>query len=228
MSRRGGTGVRAVRKPLVVLAGEDRNDRASLRVVLEELCPQMYGRIVEISDSVRLRDATGANLKSRVQTLARKVKARAAREEAAVACVFVHEDLDGPDGDAYGETHVRVQRALLEVFGSAHYVLSVWEIEAWLLLFPDALTSLVPSWSVPAKYRNRDTGSLSDPKRILMRDCTSARRPYRESDAPSVLSEAVRLQVLDNPRGTNRSWTQLRSDAVECCRLHVRVARRTR
>lgn len=57
--RRGGTGTRAAKKPIIVLAGEDRNDCKSLRILLEAFCPDMRGRIVEIKDSVRLRQATG-------------------------------------------------------------------------------------------------------------------------------------------------------------------------
>ncbi|WP_433362936.1 hypothetical protein [Streptosporangium sp. CA-115845] len=50
MSRRGGTRIRPTRKPIVVVAGEDRNDRLSLRILLEEFCPEMRGRIAEIGD----------------------------------------------------------------------------------------------------------------------------------------------------------------------------------
>jgi hypothetical protein len=46
VSRRGGTRVRPTKKPIVVVAGEDRNDRLALRVLLEEFCPEMRGRIV--------------------------------------------------------------------------------------------------------------------------------------------------------------------------------------
>src|SRR5690606_16939457 len=68
-----------------------------------------------------------------------------------------------------------------------HYVLAVEEMEAWLLLFPDALSDLVGSWKLPAKYRGKDTGRLTDPKGILMREVSKGGRRYRESDAPAVL-----------------------------------------
>ncbi|MGH3624244.1 MAG: hypothetical protein ACRDQ5_21065, partial [Sciscionella sp.] len=66
----------------MVLAGEDSTDRKCLRVLLETFCPDMRGRIVEINDSVRLRQASGENLSGRVSTLAGKVHARAKREAA--------------------------------------------------------------------------------------------------------------------------------------------------
>lgn len=75
MTRRSGTGIGASRKPVVVVAGEDSNDRKGLRVLLEAFCPDMRGRVVEISDSVRLRQAQGATLAPRIATLLRKARA---------------------------------------------------------------------------------------------------------------------------------------------------------
>ncbi|SNS76828.1 hypothetical protein SAMN05421812_101713 [Asanoa hainanensis] len=221
MNRRGGTKIAASRKPIVVLAGEDRSDRASIRVLLEDLCPDTRGRIVEIGDSVRLRDAGSENLKARVTTLRQKVKARAARESADIACVFVHEDFDQPHGDTYETVRTRVEGALLGVFSSAHYVLAVAEMEAWLLLFPDAVAAHKVSWSVPAKYRNRDTGMIADPKRVLMRECTPERLKYRETDAPDVFARAAQMGRLERPVGRNDSWSRFRREADECCRSHI-------
>jgi hypothetical protein len=225
---RGGTRVGATVKPVVVLAGEDSNDRRSLRIVLEAFCPEMRGRIVEINDPARLRDAGPQNLATRVDKLARLIRARATRENADLACVFVHEDFDRVDGSDFDVAHDRVQAALTKEFGTAHYVLSVWEMEAWLLLFPDALTGLVKSWKVPAQYRNRDTGSLDDPKKILMQKVSGTGRRYRESDAPDVLARAVALNRIDRPEGTNRSWQRLHVDAADCCRTHLSPRGRNR
>jgi hypothetical protein len=221
VSPRGGTRVRATAKPVVVLAGEDANDRRCLRIVLEALCPQMAGRLVEINDTVRLRDASAKNLAARAGMLRQKAKARAAREDAELACVFVHEDFDRVDGDEYLTTHGRVQAALAAELGSAHYVLSVWEMESWLFLFPDALLSRASAWRIPAQFRNKDTGLISDPKAVLKRQVSSPARKYRESDAPEVFTEAVLRDILNKPRGTSRSWTQLRDDAADCCRSHL-------
>lgn len=212
---------------MVVLAGEDRNDRECLRVLLEAWCPAMSGRLVEIKDSVRLLHAKShGELTSRVKTLASKARAKAKLERADLACVFVHEDLDRPDGDEYTEARQRVQSALDAQFDNAHYVLSVAEVEAWLLMFPAALTGTVSSWRVPQQYQNRDTGTLGDPKQILTRNVSGSGRRYRESDAPGVLAKAVALNCIDKPIGSNRSWNQLRADVTECCTLHIPRARR--
>lgn len=226
MTRRGGTAISATKRPVVVLAGEDRNDRKSLRVVLEKWCPAMNGRLVEIIDPVRLHGAKShGELTSRVKTLASRARARAKLERADLACVFVHEDFDRPDGDEYVATRTRVQRALDAELANAHYVLSVAEVEAWLLLFPDALTKLVSGWTVPKQYRNRDTGTFDDPKKLLKQNVSTAARRYRESDAPDVLAKAVEQNLLDQPVGSNRSWAQLRADASECGQRHIPTMR---
>ncbi|WP_433300956.1 AAA family ATPase [Actinoplanes sp. CA-030573] len=206
------------------------DDAANLAgfLLLEAFCPGMSGRIVEINDQVRLRGASQQNLSARVSKLASLVRARAAREGTDLACVFVREDLDRVDGSEYDAAPARVQAALAKEFGSLHYVLSVWEIEACLLLFPDALTGGMKSWKAPAQYRDRDTGTLSDPKKILKHKFGGAPRRYRESDAPEVLAQAVALACVHRPEGTNRSWQQLHTDAVECCRAHLSSRGRAR
>lgn len=205
----------------MVLAGEDSTDRKCLRVLLEAFCPDMRGRIVEINDSVRLRQASGENLSSRVRALAGKVRARAKREAAQVACVFVHEDFDAVDSSDYPTARKRVQEALECHLSSAHYVLAVWEMEAWLLLFPNVLSGFVASWKVPAKHRNKDTGRLTDPKRILMNECSSSQRRYLVSDAPAVFRKVAESKAHEKPTGSNRSWQQFRQDAKYCCAEHL-------
>ncbi|MEV6151089.1 hypothetical protein AB0L53_12195 [Nonomuraea sp. NPDC052129] len=191
-------------------------------MLLEEFCPQMAGRIVEINDKVRLHQASDANLAARAETLASKVRARAVRDDTSVACVFVHEDLDNTDSDAYPIIRERVQKALESALGNVHYALAVSEIEAWLLLFPDALSAIAASWSLPAKHKGKDTGRLPDPKKILMNEVSGAGRRYRESDAPEILDRAAKLGVLDRPVGRNRSFDQIRVDVARCCTEHIR------
>jgi hypothetical protein len=166
-SRPGGTSRRATRKPIVVIAGESANDREVLRCFLEEFCPEMKGRIVFLNDKVPLRDAGEENLRRRVERFAAQVRARAARERASIAAVFIHEDLDEVDSGRYDLVRGRVQRALARELEYAYYVLAVWEIEAWLLLFPEEVAAFATKWQVPASRRGRDTGRFQDPKRIF-------------------------------------------------------------
>jgi hypothetical protein len=181
----------------------------------------MQGRIVEINDPVRLHLATGKNLANRIESLSKKVRARGERENAPVACVFVHEDFDACDSEDLVTTRKRVQLGLDNQFGTAHYVLAAWEMEAWLLLFPEALTSFVTGWRVPQKYRAKNTGVLTDPKRILMNELGKTARRYRESDAPDVIEKIVNLGHHTRPAGSNRSWAQFTNDAQRCCSGHL-------
>lgn len=135
----------------------------------------MRGRLVEINDAVRLRDAGPKNLTDRVTTLGKRARARAAREKAELACVFVHEDFDQTDGDAAVSVHNRVEAALAAEFGSAHYVLSVWEMEAWLFLFPDALTGVASSWKLPAQLKSRACAEKRTGHRIDGRTASTRR-----------------------------------------------------
>lgn len=185
----------------------------------------MRGRIVEITDDVRLHRASENNLEERVKTLSRKVRARATREEATVACVFVHEDFDRPDGPDYVTAQNRVQAALERNLGTAHYVLAVAEVESWMLLFPHALSAVTSAWKVPGKYRNKDTGRLADPKRVLTSEVCKSGRRYRESDAPVIFERVVASRSYDSPSGSNRSWRRLRDDAATCCASHLRTGR---
>jgi hypothetical protein len=184
-SRPGGTSRRATRRPIVVVAGESANDREVLRYFLEEFCPEMQGRIVFLNDKVPLRDAGEENLRRRVTRFAAQVRAKAARERASVAAVFVHEDLDEVDSRRYDLIHERVQRALVRELENAHYVLATWEIEAWLLLFPEQVAAFATKWQVPVSLRGRDTGRFQDPKRIFKEEISRAGPTYRESDAPA-------------------------------------------
>lgn len=216
-SRRGGTGTRAIKKPIIVVAGESANDRAVLRCFLEAFCPEMLGRIVFLNDKVPLRDASAATLNDRVRHFALLVRAKAARERASIAAVFLHEDLDDVDSMRYETVRERVQRALARELENAHYVLAVWEIEAWLLLFPEAVTSFVNGWQVPTKRRGRDTGKFQDPKRIFKDEISKVGTRYRESDAPAIANHIVALGKHVAPIGSNRSYEAFKTDAASRC-----------
>lgn len=178
----------------------------------------MQGRIVFLNDKIPLRDASDATLKDRVRRFALLVKARAERERASVAAVFLHEDLDEVDSRHYETVRERVQRALARELENAHYVLAVWEIEAWLLLFPEAVTSFAKGWRVPAKRSARDTGKFQDPKRIFKAEISNSGSRYRESDAPAIASHIVALGQQSAPVGSNRSFVAFRADTAGRCR----------
>lgn len=218
MSRHGWTNGRPARKPIIVLAGEASNDRKVLRALLEAVCPGAQGRIVEINDIVRLRDAGDSALVERAAKLAGSIRARAEREQAKVACVFVHEDFDAINSSQRDIIRKRVQIALRLNFPRTFYILAAWEVEAWLLMFPDAVSAVNSSWVVPRRYRGTDTGLIADPKRAMMQEVGKARNSrYRESDAPKVIDKVVELNLVNSPSGFNLSYSELLQSAIECC-----------
>jgi hypothetical protein len=200
-----------------VVAGESANDREVLRCFLEAFCPQMQGRIVFLNDRFPLREATEATLNDRVRRFTSLVRARAERERASVAAVFLHEDLDAVDSNRYEAIRERVQRALVRQLENAHYVLAVWEIEAWLLLFPEVVTNFTSGWQVPTKRRGGDTGEFQDPKRIFRDEISKSGTRYRESDAPAIASRVVALNQQAIPVGSNRSYESFGTDVTSRC-----------
>lgn len=218
VSPRGWTRERPTRRPLIVLAGENSNDRKVLRTLIEAVCPDARGRIIEINSVFRLRDASDAALIQRTARLEGIIRAAAARAQAEVACVFIHEDFDSLDSSRRVMIRRRVETALRRNTPRTYYILAAAEVEAWLLLFPEALSAVSSSWVVPNRLRGADTGRIADPKRVMKDEVSRAiNSRYEETDAPKVFEKIVELGLLDTPTGSNRSYRELRESASDCC-----------
>lgn len=196
---------------VIVIAGEDSNDRKALDVLVRELRPTLSSRLVHISDPVRLKTATGDNLTQRIRTVVNKAKGRAARDRAQLAGIVVHEDLDASTGPAYAAVRHRIAAALARhsPCGTA-LALAAEETEAWLLLFPDAFPRVHPGWSVPAQLRGRNTGTVKDPKELLQKRLGSP--VYRESEGPDIMGAARDAGLIGSPVGTNQSYSDFVTD----------------
>lgn len=198
-------------RSVIVIAGEDSNDRKALEVLVRELRPTPNSKLVHISDPVRLKTATGDNLTQRIRTVVNKAKGRAARDRAALAGLVVHEDLDAPTGPAYTTVRRRIAAALARhsPCGTA-LALAAEETEAWLLLFPDAFPRVHPGWSVPAQLRGKNTGTVKAPKEQLQKRLGSP--VYRESEGPDIMRAAQEAGLIGDPVGTNQSYTDFVAD----------------
>lgn len=225
MSKKSGARSKKKKDEVIVIAGEDRNDRDSLKILLEERRPELSGRIIQIRDPVRLHKAKENDLAGRVRAIVSKAEGVAERRGPGtrVACIYVHEDFDAVDGVSYHQARERVEQELHRQTGLGHYVLAVAEMEAWMLLFPEALPAVVKAWELPAKHKGKDTGKIADPKRVLMREASGTKgRKYTESDAPAIFRAIVEGGYLDKPHGTNRSWARFWQDVELCGREHLR------
>lgn len=196
---------------MIVIAGEDANDRKALEVLVREHRPTLKSELVHINDPVRIKTATGTNLTKRIRTVVNKARGRAVRDGARLSGIIVHEDLDAPTGPNYAAVRRRIAGALAEhsPCGSV-LALAAEETEAWLLLFPDAFPRVHRGWRIPSQLRGKNTGTVKDPKELLQKRLGSP--VYRESEGPGIMREAHRAGLLDRPVGTNQSYTDFVAD----------------
>jgi hypothetical protein len=205
---------RALSRQIVVLAGESANDRRILAAFIKAAHPTLAtaATLTEITDPVRLRKKTGADLTMAAHTLVRKARGKATLKRGELVGIAVHEDMDVCIGPAYDHARQAVSTALAKAAGTCPsvYALAAAESEAWLLLFPDAFALHRPSWKIPTQWRGRDTGRRQTPKEDLEAELRSPR--YRESDGPGIASQAFAQGFLTEPNGSNRSYSEFIRD----------------
>ncbi|EKX63294.1 hypothetical protein PV416_16095 [Streptomyces ipomoeae] len=208
MSRR--STAKAPGKGIVVLAGESSNDRRILASFIKAVHPDLASAVLltEITDPVRLRKKTDAELATAAGILMNKARGKAKLKNGDLVGIAVHEDMDACPGPAYDSARRAVSSALAKAAGACEsvYALAAAESEAWLLLFPDAFTLHRPSWKVPASWQGKDTGRRRTPKEDLEAEFGSPR--FRESDGPEIAAKALAQGLLTQPRGSNRSYSE--------------------
>jgi hypothetical protein len=146
-----------------------------------------------------------------------------------ILCVFAHKDADcvEPGHNAVAEAIESALAAALRRAGvagcSVHAVVPAWEMENWLLLWPDVLGDHVSSWRTPAAYRSRNLGVVADGKAVLRAAVrplgakASRAREYHESDAPPIAREVRRRGLVTKPAGTSASYARFRASIESCC-----------
>ncbi|MFF9346821.1 hypothetical protein [Streptomyces sp. NPDC014734] len=168
--------------------------------------------LTEITDPVRLRKKSGAELTTAAGILVNKARGKARLKAGEFVGIAVHEDMDTCPGPAYDSARKAVSAALAKAAGAASsvYALAAAESEAWLLLFPGAFTLHRPAWKIPAAWQGKDSGRRQTPKEDLEGILTSPR--FRESDGPEIVSAALKQGLLAKPSGTNRSYQEFLAD----------------
>lgn len=212
---------RRISKPsgrgIVVLAGESANDRRMLASLIKAAHPALAGAVTltEITDPVRLRKKSGAELATAANTLVSKARGKARLKAGEFVGIAVHEDMDACPGPAYDAARKAVSAALdrAAAGSSSVYALAAAESEAWLLLFPEAFTLYRASWKIPATWKGKDSGRRQNPKEDLESLLTSPR--FRESDGPEIVSTALAQGLLTKPKGSNRSYQEFIADICD-------------
>ncbi|MFJ4863719.1 hypothetical protein [Streptomyces sp. NPDC088748] len=192
------------RRSVIVVAGEGDYDRKVLQHLIPALHPGQCPEVRMLKKPIRLARAQ-SQLSPRLQKI--KQYADALADTAELAGIVIHADLDGVADDGYERLRRRISEEMRGVFKGtpSALALAAYEIEAWLMLFPDAFPKVRPGWKVREADCRRDLAKLEKAKEHLVKYLGTP--AYRESDAPAIMQAAVQGgHVSHRPAGKNRSY----------------------
>lgn len=202
---------------VLLLFGESENDRGAIKELVEGLHSKLNGHIeLRRRPLVLVKGVSGEELAQRKHSLAAQVEADRVRFD--VRGVLIHEDCDDVE-----PAHEAAARRYEDAFAGAAFqvypVLPAWELEAWWLLWPQALSAYRASWREPAQYRNKHVGKVRNAKEALRaavvpRSLSAAEkkrfRTYEESDSPGIAKKVRALGLLAAPEGQSDSYESFR------------------
>jgi len=196
----------ATRRRLVLVFGENENDRAAIRHLTEGLRPDLKGLVeTRRQPLVLIKNATAPNARKSAERIAGLVRQETAARE--VLAVLAHEDCDALE-PAHQTVAARIEGELAAAGCPAPLiaVTPCWEIEAWWMIFPEAVGKLVERWREPNDWIGRDVGQVRNAKEALARAVQprgatkSPPRQYEESDSISIAENAARDGLLSSFR----------------------------
>ncbi|GMV73039.1 MAG: hypothetical protein AMXMBFR77_28760 [Phycisphaerales bacterium] len=195
--------------PVVLVFGEDDNDREAVKQLLYALRPDLPTVAKRARPLVLVKGREAAKARKNALDVARV--ARAERTRSDVRMVFAHQDCDAVE--PAHEAIARDIEAHLSAAGErAIAVVPAWEMEAWWFLWPDAAQAVNPSWARPARTGER-VGLIVNAKEALrraLRPKGKRARDYEESDGPRI-AEQVRLRgEVRRPDAQNASFERFR------------------
>ncbi|MFF2460657.1 hypothetical protein [Streptomyces mirabilis] len=202
-------------KPAIVIAGEGQNDRAVLRHLLPALlrrpaskCP----KIIEVQTSMRLKKAEN-QLAPRLDRLRLLADGQATRTGLRIVGVVVHVDLDAVIDDRYTARRKQLSADLQRAFDcDTALALAADEMEAWLMLFPDAFPKVKQTWRLTEQDRKRNLGAIASGSKELLKARLSQPR-YKESDAPAIMQAAVTHGLVASCQSNrNRSYADFATE----------------
>lgn len=222
MSRSNRAPRRTPRPQRILIFGESENDTKVIAELIQALCPQAEGKVqVMRNPPVMIKNARPGEIPNRTARIRAAINAE--RVDADLLCVFIHEDCDDvvPAHLALSE---KIEAAYAGIGVAVHAASPAWEMEAWLLQWPNAVAAYRSSWkALPSTAR--DTGHLRDAKENLRRALRpdSGRghvRDYQESDAPGIAAKVRELGLAEHPVGHNASYDRFRDCVSKCCPRH--------
>lgn len=191
-------GAASAGKSVIVIAGEGQNDRDVLRHLVPALGPWPATRrpkLIEIKKKMALSKAQD-QLVPRLNELRLLAQGAARLARARLAGIVVHVDFDAVIDERYEARRKRLSTDLQHTFDcDTALALAADEMEAWLMLFPDAFPKVKPSWRLTEQDRRRNLGLIAGGSKELLK-ARLTQPPYRESDAPEVMKSAVEHNLV--------------------------------
>lgn len=203
-----------------MIFGESDNDARAIAELIRALRPAGPVPVAMRSPPVYMKDADLTKAYDNADDIATAVELAALERD--VVAVFVHQDCD-----AIEPAHVALAARIEEVLVAAgvdagRAVTPAWEIEAWWLLWPDAVAATRTSWRRPDDWVGREVGRIPDVKEALRRAIRprEGRRDktfpdYRESDSPAIAAKVRELGVIDAPQARSASFDAFRRKVEE-------------
>lgn len=193
--------------------GESDNDRAALVELFRALRPDLTSVSVETRREPLIlmkgasRPSTRRKTTNRIAALV-----RAELVSRPVAAVIAHEDCDAIE-PAHEVLATMIESGLAAA-GVPNPIAATpaWDIEAWWMLFPQALQMARPCWAT-VDYDGRHVGEIEHTKEVLRRGLrpvaaqARARCPdYAESDSIAIARNIRARSLHAQPRGISGSF----------------------
>lgn len=208
---------RKPKKPVILVFGEDDNDRESIVELVKALCPAAPPVKKRKSPLVLVRGRQQAETQKNAMSAAKIVTAAMRTEH--VCLVIAHEDCD-----AVEPAHIDLSRDIESTWGKAVpcpviAATPAFEIEAWWFLFPDAVAKVVTAWN-PLPKTNRNVGKSINAKEALiraLRPSTKGKPPrdYTESDSPEIARHIRELGLARKPQGESGSFVKFANSVIQ-------------
>jgi hypothetical protein len=211
-------GAAAAGKSVIVIAGEGQNDRDVLRHLVPALGPWPATRrpkLVEIKKKMALSKAQD-QLVPRLNELRLLAQGAARLANARLAGIAVHVDFDAVIDERYESRRKQLSTDLRRTFDcDTALALAADEMEAWLMLFPDAFPKVKPGWRLTDQDRRRNLGLIAGGSKELLK-ARLTQPPYRETDAPAVMKAAVDHNLVTTcEQHRNRSYADFAAEVHE-------------
>jgi hypothetical protein len=196
--------------PVILVFGEDDNDRMALRELMLALRNDLPKIETRRKPTILVKDLAAAKRRAAQQTLDAQVRADAVRFD--VRLVVLHEDCDALE-PAHEQRSKNIEDSLKRSGLPALAATPAWEMEAWWFLWPDAPLKVVSRWRRPVP-KNARVGLIRNVKEELRRALRppgkDRPRDYRESDAPQIAAAIRELGVIRSPEYESRSFEHFR------------------